>query len=290
MVVSSDPYGSFLSRQQIDRFWADGVIHPLTAISEDEAAALVPQFEMLQQRMANWVNIKQLPKVHLVSKWVCELITNPRILDAVESLIGPNILVWGATFFAKQPENTAHVGWHQDLTYWGLEPADSVVTVWLGLTDARADNGAMQVIVGSHKQGLRRHENKYDDSNMLMNSQNCALVPEDAENKVMVELSAVQFSIHHSLALHGSGPNLSSRPRIGLSVNLISTQVVQHINGGVDAASLLRGVDEYGHFELDELPQLDFSPQALACYRKSIQMPSGIATIEGSAVNFENIA
>ena len=269
-----------LSPDQVKSYWNDGVIYPLTAISESEAVLLIPRFTELRTRMSSWLNAKQLLQVHLVSKWVNDLATNDRVLGAVESILGPNILLWGATFFAKQPENTFHVGWHQDLLYWGLEPLDSIVTVWLGLTDSRADNGAMQVIRGSHKHGLRIHDNQDDTNNMLLSSQNSALTAGDEQNRVVVELSAGQFSIHHGMILHGSGPNQSTRSRIGLALNYISTNTVQTRNGGYDSAMLVRGVDHFGHFELEEPPESDFSPESLERYRKSIAMPSGLATKE----------
>ena len=284
--------GSHLSEKQIQDYWKDGVVYPLTAMAPSEAESLSPSFEHLSQRTSGWTNAKQILKAHLVSKWVCDLSCNRCILDAVESILGPDILVWGATFFAKQPRNPFHVGWHQDLLYWGLEPQDGVLTVWLGLTDARSDNGAMQVIRGSHKQGTRLHENRPDESNMLMSSQSAELSEQDEKARVTVELSAGQFSMHHSMLLHGSGPNLSIRPRVGLSINYLSTDVVQTKNGGVDTAMLVRGVDHHGHFELETPPQAEFSPQSIAQYRKSIVMPSGLATMEDlteSVINFENI-
>ena len=101
--------------------------------------------------MEGWTDGAQILKSHLVSTWVCELVHNDTILDAVENLIGPDILCWAATFFAKEPETDSYVGWHQDIHYWGLEPAEQVATVWLGLTDAHRDNGGMFCIPGSHQ-------------------------------------------------------------------------------------------------------------------------------------------
>ena len=98
--------------------------------------------------------------------------------------------------------------------------------------------------------------------------------------------------MHHGMALHGSGPNLSDRPRIGLSIIYISTEVVQQRNGGRDTAMLVRGVDHYGHFELESPPDSDFSEAAINQYRKSIVAPSGLATLDDvptSLVNLERI-
>ena len=292
MVSLNQSTDSFLSVEQVQSYWNDGVVYPLTAISEREATDLIPRFTELRDRMVGWVNCKQLLKVHLVSRWVYDLASSKRVLDAVEGVLGPNILLWGATFFAKKPNHTFHVGWHQDLLYWGLKPADGVLTVWLGLTDASSDNGAMQVIRGSHTDGIRNHDNHFDANNMLMSSQNCEPTEEDWQNRITCELRPGQFSIHHGMALHGSGPNLSDRPRIGLSINYISTEVVQQRNAGRDTAMLVRGVDHYGHFELESPPESDFSEAAINQYRKSIVAPSGLATLDDvptSLVNLERI-
>ncbi len=281
-----------LSPDAIDTYWKDGVIYPLTAMDEHEAESLAARYYELRERMSNWTNSKQLLKVHLVSRWAYEVASNSRILDAVECILGPDILLWGATFFAKKPNHAFHVGWHQDLTYWGLHPADGVVTVWLGLTDACADNGAMQVVKGSHLHGARQHEDSGDKDNMLMSSQMSALTEDDEHARLTVELRPGQFSMHHSLALHGSAPNRSERPRIGVSINYIATEVVQQKNGGHDTAMLVRGRDSYGHFELETPPQSDFSQQSIAQYRHSIAMPSGLATrsdVQDDMINFQNI-
>ncbi len=291
MNVSTAPVESRLTSEQVELYWNDGVVYPLTAIGESDAESLIPHFLELQERMSSWTNSKQLLKVHMVSRWAYELAANSRILDAVEGVLGPDILLWGATFFAKKPNHSFHVGWHQDLLYWGLKPPDGVATVWLGLSDAKEDNGAMQVVRGSHKSGLRHHSNRLDENNMLMSSQNSQLTERDEQFRTIVELKAGQFSIHHGMVLHGSGPNVSNRPRIGFSINYISTEVRQ-VRDGVDEAMLVRGVDSYGHFKLQEPPESEFSPESVAQYRESIVMPSGLATNEDlrdELVNLENI-
>lgn len=281
-----------MTPEQIDRYWKHGAVYPFTAFDENYARSLVPKFFELQDRMSGWISSKQLLKTNLVSTWVHQVCCNTRILDEVECILGPNILVWGATFFAKQPNHSFHVGWHQDLRFWGLQPPDGVLTVWLGLTDASIDNGAMQVIRGSHLGPIRHHSCINDGNNMLMSDQNVELTAEDVSNQMTVELKAGQFSLHHSMAIHGSGPNKSNGPRIGLSINYLSTDVIQLKNRGHDTAMLVRGVDYFHNFEKEPAPKSDFSPESIAQFRKSIVMPSGLATVEDmtdSIVNFDNI-
>ena len=281
-----------INSSQIQNYWNNGVVYPLTALQQDEALSLIPRFMAIKERMSGWTASKQILKAHLVSTWVNEITRNSRILDAVECLLGPNILLWGATFFAKEPNQSLHVGWHQDLLYWGLQPPDGVLTVWLALSDALEDNGAMQVICGSHLDGIRHHSNSFDGNNMLMGDQNAELTKEDLKRRVTVELLPGQFSMHHSMVLHGSGPNTSDRSRIGLSINYISTDVIQLKNQGQDTAMLVRGTDYYQHFEQEQAPSAEFTPEAISQYRKSITMPSGLATVDDmtdSIVNFDKI-
>ena len=91
-------------------------------------------------------------KPHLLFTWLNDLIRHPRILDAVEDIIGPDILCWGTSFFTKEARNPGYVSWHQDSTYWGLEPPD-IVTAWVAFTDSIAANGAMRVIPGVAQAG-----------------------------------------------------------------------------------------------------------------------------------------
>ena len=287
-----DDIRSELSSERIESYWKEGFVGPLTAFDEQEALSMVPKYFEVRDRMEGWTNTSQLLKSQLVSTWVSDVVRAPRILDAVECILGPTIFAWGATFFAKQPSNSSHVGWHQDLMYWGLQPPDGVLTVWLALTDASEDNGAMQVIAGSHLEGFRTHDNEPDETNMLMSDQHVELTGNDQSKRATVELQPGQFSMHHSMLLHGSGPNNSDRPRIGLSINYIAADVIQLKNLGQDSATLVRGTDYFGNFEHEPKPDSDFSSKAIENYRKFITMPSGISTIDDltdSVVNFSNI-
>jgi len=255
-----------------------GIAYPLTAYDAEEAAELLPKFYQLSDRMSHWSASPQIPKSHLVSTWVAQLIRNQRLLDAVEELIGPNILCWNATFFPKAAGSEGYVGWHQDITYWGLDPSEGhVVTAWLALSDAREDNGCMFFLPGSHKEGMRCHrQDLHQTDNMLLGSQEVALSDREQQLAIPVVLEPGQFSVHHSKLLHGSYGNLSDRPRIGLSINFMSTDVRQTTNGGYDSASLVRGVDEFGHFQLEPAPDSDFDRASIEAYKKALLTPGGI--------------
>ncbi len=266
-------------------FQNNGITFPLQALSASDASSLVPAFYALAQRMEGWTDGAQILKSHLVSTWVCALVHNSKILNAVEDLIGPDILCWAATFFAKEPETDGYVGWHQDIHYWGLEPAEQVVTVWLGLTDAHRDNGGMFYIPGSHQEGDKVHQQYPDSDNMLLGSQQVDISKDDLARSIAVDLQPGQFSVHHARLLHGSYGNLSQRPRIGLSINYVSTAVKQRSNGGRDSAMLVRGKDQFNNFNLEPRPEADFAPTGIAAYKAALLTPSGIGGADDSIYN-----
>src|ERR1700759_4996788 len=127
-------------------------------------------------------------KPHLLFTWLNDLIRHPRILDAVEDVIGPNILCWGTSFFIKEARNPSFVSWHQDSTYWGLGPPD-VITAWIAFTDSTADNGAMRVMPGTHKLEQVAHRDTFAAENLLSRGQEI-LVDVDERQAAMLELAA----------------------------------------------------------------------------------------------------
>ena len=137
------------------------------------------------------------------------LVSHPSILDAVESIVGPNILVYTSTWFIKEPESTAIAAWHQDATYFGLSP-HLHVTAWLALSDATAENGCMEFLPGSHERGQLPHT-----AGVVAHSVNRARQAVDGvvddTPAVHAPLRAGEFSLHHTLTLHRSQPNRSAR-------------------------------------------------------------------------------
>ncbi|MFQ6023898.1 MAG: phytanoyl-CoA dioxygenase family protein [Acidiferrobacterales bacterium] len=263
------------SEREIRQFHESGILFPLRVLEEQEAGRLLPCFESLRERMRDWSYSAQILKPHLVSTWVHELVRHPRVLDPIEALIGPDILCWSASFFAKRAHDPRYVGWHQDITYWGLRPAEEVVTVWLALTESTTENGCMRVVPGTHLGKVRPHVCVSGTDNMLMSEQEVSLTLDDCERIVDVELAPGEMSIHHSRLLHGSTPNPSSCSRIGLSINYMPTHARQVASDVRDSAMLVRGTDRYGHFDLEPGPQSDFNGAAIAAYKKSMRTPSG---------------
>ncbi|HEX4171254.1 MAG TPA: phytanoyl-CoA dioxygenase family protein, partial [Acetobacteraceae bacterium] len=197
----------------------------------------------------------------LLFTWLNDLIRHPRILDAVEDIIGPDILCWGTSFFIKERRNPSYVSWHQDSTYWGLEPPD-IITAWVAFTDSTAANGAMRVIPATHKLDQVPHQDTFASQNLLSRGQEI-MVDVDEREAVTLELAAGEMSLHHVRLIHGSDPNPSDDRRIGFAIRYIPTHVRQ-VAGSHDSATLVRGEDRYRHFQLEQRPDFDMSPGAIA--------------------------
>jgi non-haem Fe2+, alpha-ketoglutarate-dependent halogenase len=249
-----------LTPEAVRRYHSEGFLSPIRVLSADEASRYRRKLETIEAS-------GQLPagalrsKCHLLLTWVDEIVRQASVLDAVESLIGPNILVWGTSFFIKEPHNKSFVSWHQDLTYWGLQPAD-IVTAWIALSESTAENGAMRVVPASHTMEVMPHSDTFAAENLLSRGQEIS-VDVDATKAVALELEPGEMSLHHVKLIHGSDPNPSAKRRIGLAVRYIPTYVRQTA-GMVDSASLVRGSDTFGHFHAEQRPHADLSQAALA--------------------------
>ena len=204
---------------------------------------------------------------HLFLRWVYDMVVNPCVLDAVESVLGSDVLVWSSQWFPKFPHDKTFVSWHQDAAYWGLSPPN-VVTAWIALSESRLANGCMCVIPGTHRGDLLPQRDTYADANMLSRGQEIA-VDVDTERSVALELEAGEFSLHHIGIVHGSGPNESDAPRIGLAVRYISPDVVQQ-GRERDMVMLVRGHDRYGHFDIVPPPERDLAYGTSAVHAESL--------------------
>ncbi len=247
-----------LNEEQVVRYQKDGILHPMPALSPEEACALRERY-LQNTSLFNGCNGR---KSYLLYTWMHALVCHPQILDAVESLLGPNLFCWGGQFFAKPVGDTAFVTWHQDATYWGLSSND-VLTAWVALTPSTAEAGCMQVVPCTHHKQVA-HEDRFDDNNMLTRGQELA-VRVDPGTVVNVELAPGQMSLHHVLLFHGSEINRANHPRIGFAIRYIPTHLRQ-LAPIRDSALLVRGRDDYGHFDHESAPHADGDPLAVACH------------------------
>jgi non-heme Fe2+,alpha-ketoglutarate-dependent halogenase len=249
-----------LTETAVRQYNETGYYAPVPALSTAEAAALRDKLETFEAG-AGVLAGKLRHKSHLLFTWLNDLIRHPRILDAVEDVIGPNILCWGSSFFIKEKRNPSFVSWHQDSTYWGLDPAD-VITAWVALTDSTAANGAMRVVPGTHKMDQVPHRDTFRSENLLSRGQEI-MVEVDENQARMLELKAGEMSLHHVRLIHGSDPNPSDMRRIGFAIRYIPTYVRQAA-GSHDSATLVCGTDTFHNFEPEQRPDADMSEAAQA--------------------------
>jgi len=249
---------SGLTKLEIQTYRDQGFLFPVPVLSPAEIAKLVPRFDVLEQHGDGLPSPTRNQKPHLLIKWLNDLIRHPRILDPVESILGPNILCWSSSFFVKNAHHPARVSWHQDSTYWGLSKPDVVTAAWLAFTPSTVENGCMRVIPETHTSDQLPHNDTFAKNNLLTRGQEIA-VDVDPAKAVNIELCAGEMSLHHVGLIHGSEPNRSASRRIGFAIRYIPTYV-QQVAGIRDSATLVRGTDEFGHFSLEPTPEADFHP------------------------------
>lgn len=256
-----------LTKEQIATYKNDGLIFPIKVMPETEAGELQRRLEQYERDSGGPIQKEWRHKVHLLFTWANEIIRNPKILDAVEDLIGPNIMCWTTNFFIKEANDPSFVSWHQDSTYWGLEPAD-VLTAWFAMSDAPVESGAMKFLLGSHKWDQIEHTDTFDSDNLLTRGQEIS-IDINEEDGIYAPLKAGEISLHHIRAAHGSAPNTTNFRRIGLAIRYIPTYVKQvKIR---DSATLVRGIDEYSNFDLEPEPREDLSLDALAAHKDATE-------------------
>lgn len=255
-----------LAWEQIERYTRDGCLYPIPALAKcevDETRAALEAFEAAHG--GAWPQHLQ-HKPHLLFTWADRLVRHPAVLDAVEDIVGPDILCWSSRFFIKNPNDGGFVSWHQDLPYWGLDISGKVVTAWLALSPANRANGVMKVIPGSHNQLVRHKEAAAN--NLLRRGQEIAVEVDEAQ-AVHMELAAGEMSLHHGLIFHGSEENRSTERRIGFAIRYIPAGISPLEGLPRDTATLVRGTDRYGHFDLLPPPRMDLDAGALEAQRKA---------------------
>jgi non-heme Fe2+,alpha-ketoglutarate-dependent halogenase len=255
-----------LTLDEVRSYHEDGYISPIRVFDEEETRTLRRRFEALVAHEGGKLSRPTNTRPHLLLKWIDDLIRDPRILDRVEAVLGPNILCWASGFFAKAPGDCTFVSWHQDATYWGLSSND-VVTAWIAFSPSVPATGCLRVVPGSHKRQVP-HRDTFSAGNLLSRGQEIA-VDVDEASAVDIVLQPGEMSLHHVLLFHGSNPNEGDDWRIGFTARYIPTHLKQ-LAPTKDTAMLVRGVDTYGHFEPEQRPSADFAPEAVA-YHAAVQ-------------------
>ena len=255
-----------LSKAAVEQYQRDGFYFPVPVLCRDEAAHYRRCLERHEAKSGEPLQGNWRHKTHLIFTWADELVHHPKILDAVEDVIGPDILCWTTNFFIKEANNPGFVSWHQDATYWGLDP-DDVITAWVAFTDVTPENGYMQFIPGSHKVDQLPHVDTFHKDNLLSRGQEIA-VEVDKAKAVGIPLRAGEMSLHHIKLVHGSDPNQTKDRRIGLAIRYIPTYVRQ--TKVRDSAMLVRGIDKYHYFDYEPRPGADLDAAAQAAHADAV--------------------
>jgi hypothetical protein len=260
-----------LSEAQVAQYRRDGFLFPVDCLTADEVQYFRGRLEAFEREQGD--TFGRLPdlvrsKSHLLFTWMDELVRHPKLLDAVESLIGPDILLYHLTSWLKEPGEPSHVSWHQDGTYFGLEPNEQI-TAWIALTDATPEMGCVKIIPGSHVIGQRPHKDTSTPGNLLSRGQTIE-ARLDFNQYVMMPLRAGQISLHHTHIVHSSEPNRTTERRIGIGVSYIPPQC-RLVNDVRVSAALVRGRDDYGHFDLEPRPAGDFDAASRAAHAAAVE-------------------
>jgi hypothetical protein len=247
-----------LTDSQLSHFRREGYVFPFRAVEPEQAAGYRARIEAYEAKVGHDANRTLKIKGNLAFPWLMDLARNPRILDAVEDIIGPNILLFGASIFAKDGRDPRYVSWHQDSAYFGLEPHEEV-TAWVAFTESTVEKGCLKVMPRTHLGPDLQHVETYARENMLARGQSIEGL--DERQAVCMQLKPGEFSLHQERTAHASAPNHGNDRRIGFAFFYIPTHVRSTI--GRRRATVVRGVDTYGNWDPDDLPSTDLDPVSM---------------------------
>ena len=239
-----------LTAEQLEEYSAAGFLHPIEVLDPGEAGWFRSQYDRVATLLGGAPKAVRMTQVHRFYRWAWDLAVHATVLDAVESVLGPDILVWSAQVFPKPARDPGYISMHQDGTYWGLDGGE-VTTAWIALTASRRENGCMRLLPGSHHSAILPHNDTFAPDNLLTRGQ-VVQAEYDEEDVVDIELAPGEMSLHHVRAIHGSHSNPSDDPRIGFAIRYMTPQV-RPVRPG-EGAVLVRGTDRCGNWVLRNDP------------------------------------
>lgn len=258
-----------LSAAEVAAYHERGYHLKVPAFSRAEADAFNRRFEESEKRAGASLSSGLLNmKPHLVFPWLDAIVRDARVLDAVESILGPDLLCFSSGFFNKGPGDGTFVSWHQDATYWGLA-APEVVTAWVAFAPSNELSGCMRVVPGSHLTQLKHHDT-FAEKNLLTRGQEVETKVDESQAVDFV-LEPGEVSLHHVLIVHGSGPNRASWPRRGFAVRYMPTSL-KPAEGRSSSASLVRGVDRFKYHLAEVPPEAELHPDAMARHKALVEL------------------
>ncbi len=245
------PVSARLSPAQLDAYRREGVLFPVPVLAAEEVARYRTAVDELEARLGGQPKPSDMSQPQLHFRWAFELATHPAVLDVVEDVLGPDILVHSASIFSKPARSSSYVSWHQDGAYWGLsEPG--VTSAWIALSESAPENGCLRVVPGSHtRRVLPFTETPGVADNLLASGLEVAVEVDEADARDVV-LRPGEMSLHHVDIVHGSNPNRSAVKRVGFAVRYVAPHVSQSLQH--HEVLLARGRDEHHHYRILATP------------------------------------
>ncbi|MCP5149226.1 MAG: phytanoyl-CoA dioxygenase family protein [Ectothiorhodospiraceae bacterium] len=260
-----------LSEDQVRMMERDGYVAPIPVFSPERAAGYRAALERYEASVADRPREEVLFtlsrfKPHLLFTWLDEICNDPTLLDAIEDLIGPDILVYSTAFFTKNARDGAYVPWHQDSIYADFEGGRHV-RAWVAFTDSNEANGCMRVIRGSQRLRLRHVETPDDAHNILFRKESIA---EQVDESLAVDLvlRPGEMSVHDYSVVHGSNANASDDRRIGFAIAFVTPTTRPRSRR--DTAMLVRGREPTGWWDLEPRPKADLDADAVEAHRRAM--------------------
>ena len=215
-----------VATDRVLQYQQDGVLFPIDLFSDDEIAGYRREFDRLDQTEGVDRPQARNRQRQFDLEFVWRMASHPTLIALMQELMGPDLLLLATDFFVKygNPETKAFVAWHQDVTYWGLEPPDAH-TAWIAVDDSDIENGCMRVIPGSHRHGIATHGTSQRAGNQLSINQEIPDKLVDSSSALDLELRAGQISVHDGHLFHASQPNRSHRRRCGMTVRFVRPNV-----------------------------------------------------------------
>ena len=255
-VVNNNPRK--LTIDQITKYNELGYLSKIDIFTKEEAESIKINFDSLSQKAkAKGHNSYAINGWHNTLPMLYKIISDSRISDVMQDLLGENLICWASHFFCKEPYSKETVAWHQDISYWPMSESKTI-TVWLAIDDVDESNASMKVIPKSHLHGqINFNKSEESEKNVLDQSINN---PEDyGSSPVSINLKAGQIEVHSDLLIHGSGANNSNKRRTGLTMRFIQPEVIP-FNGWGGSSILTRGVNTYQHWKIIEPPTVEYIP------------------------------
>jgi len=262
-----------LTEAQVAAWRRDGFLSRFPLLSDAERQICLDGLARFERWLGAPVNgsaeLKWRTMPHLILPWAARLAGDPRVLDPVEDLLGPDILLYTSTFFIKEARSPTIAAWHQDSTYYGLAPAE-VATVWIALTAADQVAGCMEVLSFRGQPRQMRHQAGVVEHSVNRASQ-AIVEPLDETGAVSMPLRPGEFSIHHGLCPHRSGPNNAGHRRIGLGLHYVPAHV-RSIGSARPAATLVRGHAQHDGFELLPPAAAELDAAGVAAHERAVAL------------------